>query len=140
MGAAVTKLEVVQHRVVVFGETLVCVLDGGHIGAHLVGVVRHLDNSLVGVLGRRGGISAQALQQGSRKARHLFHIVVGADTGCFIGDGCVLLDGIRTVLKQRFNAADALLKRSALGDGLGNGSPDTGRSDYFFERTDKTAA
>ena len=54
--AAVPQLEVVQHRVVVFGETLVCVLDGGHIGAHLVGVVRHLDNGLICVPGRRGGV------------------------------------------------------------------------------------
>ena len=132
MGAAVPQLEVVQHRVVIFGETLVCVLDGGHIGAHLVGVVRHLDNSLVGVLGRRGGVPAKALKQGGRKARYLLHVAVGRYTGrpeCLIGRRSHLGSAS---LKQRFNAADALLNGSALGHRLAQrcANPRCGNSNF----------
>ena len=104
-GATVTKFEVVQHRIVLFGKALIGVLDILHVGAHLVGVVRHISQGHVGNLGGCGGITAQTLQQAGRKPGHGFHVVVGRKSRRL---PCVLrisLDGVGVILEQGFHTA-----------------------------------
>ena len=116
-GAAVPQLQVVQHSIVLLGEALVSVLDGLHIGAELVCVVRHVDQGHVRDGGRLCGVTAQAADQRGGEAGHLLHIGVGGEARC--AECCVRIGLYHTgiFLEQGLHAADALLQRSPLADG-----------------------
>ena len=107
--AAVAQLEVVEHRVVLLGKTLVGILNGGHIRAHLIGVVGHIRDCHIRILCGFLGIAAEGLDQACGKARHRFHVFVSGKTSRFVCVGGVPLDLLRGVLEQRVNAADQLL-------------------------------
>ena len=117
LGSAVPQLQVVQHGIVLLSETLVSVLDGLHIGAELVGVVRHIDQRHVRDGSRLCGVTAQAADQRSREAGHLLHIGVGGEASC--AECCVRIGLYHTgiFLEQGLHAADALFQRSPLVDG-----------------------
>ena len=107
--AAVAQLEVVEHRVVLLGKTLVGILNGGHIRAHLVGVIGHIRNCHIRIFGGLLGIAAEGLDEACGEARHRFHVLVGGKTGRFVCVGGVPLDLLRGVLEQGVNTADQLL-------------------------------
>lgn len=50
--AAVAQLEVIEHRIVLLGKALVGILNGGHIRAHLVGVIGHIRDCHIRIFGR----------------------------------------------------------------------------------------
>ena len=132
LGTAVAELEVVQHGVVVFREALVGILDRLHAGAHFVGVVRHLYDGLVGIAGRGLRVAAEPLQQRGRKARHLFHVVVGRHARRAVSFVCRCNDLAGAVLEQRLHTAQALLQGCALGQGLAQRRADAGGCDDAF--------
>ena len=106
--AAVAQLEVVEHGVVLLGKALVGVLDGGHIRAHLVGVIGHIRNGHVSVFHSLFRIAAERLDQRCGKARDRFHVLVGGKTCRFVCVSGIPLDLLRGVLEQGVNAADQL--------------------------------
>ena len=111
LGAAVAELEVVQHRVIAASKRLIRLLDGLDVGAHLVGVVRHVDDGLIAHLCGLGGVPAKRTDQRGREARDLVHIVVRADAGRLVRFGRVLLHSAGSALEQGVDAADRLLPR-----------------------------
>ena len=74
--AAVAEFQVVQHRIVLLGKALVGVLDGGHIRAHLIGVIGHIRNGHVSVFHSFFGIAAERLNQACGEAGDRLHVVV----------------------------------------------------------------
>ena len=117
LGAAVAQLQVVQHGVVLLGEALVGVLDGLHICAELVGVVRHVDHGHVRDRGRLCRVTAQAADQRGGEAGHLLHVGVGGEARRAEGRISVCLYHPGVVLEQGLHAADALFQRGPLADG-----------------------
>ena len=137
LGAAVAQLEVVQHGVVAFGKPLIGVLDGLHVGAHLVGVVRHVGEGSVGRLGRCGGIAGQTGHQRRRKAGGLLHIVVGRQpcrAESVLGVG---LDGVGGIAIQRLHAAEGLFQRRALLHGVQQDLAQPRRGQRLFGTADQ---
>ena len=140
--AAVAQLEVIEHRIVLLGETLVGILNGGHIRAHLVGVIGHIRDCHIRILCGFLGITAERLDQACGKARDRLHVLVGGKASRFVCVGGVPLDLLRGVLEQSVNTADQLLVVSIGGDDLfaelhgggtcGNGHS-TERHTYGFE-------
>ena len=116
--AAVAELEVVEHGVVLLGETLVCVLDGGHIRTHLIGIIGHIRDCHIRILGGFLGIAAERLDQACGKARDRLHVLVGGKTGRFVCVGGIPLDLLRGVLEQGIHTADHLLVVCIGGDDL----------------------
>ena len=109
LGAAIAQLKIVQHGVVLLCKALVGILDGRHVGAHLIGVVAHVGHGTVGVCCGLGCIAAQGLEQGRGEAGDRLHVLVGAEARglvCLVG---VLLHLLRALLKERVHAADELL-------------------------------
>ena len=107
--AAVAQLEVIEHRIVLLGKTLVGILNGGHIRAHLVGVVGHIRDCHIRILCGFLGIAAEGLDEACGEARDRLHVLVGRKSCRFVCVGGVPLDLLRGVLEQRVNAADQLL-------------------------------
>ena len=107
--AAIAQLEVVKHRVVLLGKSLIGILNGGHIRAHLVGVIGHIRNCHVRILGGFLGITAERLDQACGEARDRFHVFVGRKAGRFVCVGGIPLNLLRGVLEQGVNTADQLL-------------------------------
>ena len=107
--AAVAQLEVVEHRVVLLGKTLIGILNGGHIRAHLVGVIGHIRDCHIRILCGFLGITAERLDQACGKARDRLHVLVGRKSCRFVCVGGVPLDLLRGVLEQGVNTADQLL-------------------------------
>ena len=114
--AAVAQLEVVEHRVVLLGKTLVGILNGGHIRTHLIGVVGHIRDCHIRILCGFLGITAERLDQACGKARDRLHVLVGGKTGRFVCIGGVPLNLLRGVLEQGIHTADQLLVVSIGGD------------------------
>ena len=114
--AAVAQLEVIEHRIVLLGETLVGILNGGHIRAHLVGVIGHIRNCHIRILCGFLGITAERLDQACGKARDRLHVLVGGKASRFVCVGGVPLDLLRGVLEQSVNTPDQLLVVSIGGD------------------------
>ena len=106
---AVAQLEVVEHRVVLLGKALVGILNGGHIRAHLVGVIGHIRDCHIRILGGFFGITAERLDQACGKARDRLHVLVGGKSCRFVCIGGIPLDLLRGVLEQGIHAADQLL-------------------------------
>ena len=79
--AAVAELQVVQHIVVLLGKTLIGVLDGPKVGAHLVRVVGHVRDGLIRYVGGKVGITAEGVNQARGKAGHEVHVLVARHTG-----------------------------------------------------------
>ena len=135
--AAVAELEVVQHGIVLLRKALIGILDGCHVSAHLVSVVRHVHHGHVGQLRSGVCVLTHAGQQTGGKAGGLLHVFVGGQTHrpvrlCGIVKNSLLglhqrcifvFDGIHRFAhglgiffyaasartEQRFDAADALL-------------------------------
>ena len=107
--AAVAQFEVVEHRVVLLGKTLIGILNGGHIRAHLIGVVGHIRDCHIRILCGFLGIAAEGLDEACGKARDRLHVLVGGKSCRFVCVGGVPLDLLRGVLEQGVNAADQLL-------------------------------
>ena len=116
--SAVAQLQVVQHGVVGLGEALIGVLDAGHVRAHLIGVVGHVRNSLVGLPSRCGRVAAQRLQQGCGEAGDGLHVLVRAQTGSLVGVVGILLHLRGGLLEQGVHAADQLLLLGKAHNGL----------------------
>ena len=114
--AAVAQLEVVEHRVVLLGKTLIGILNGGHIRTHLIGVVGHIRNRHIRILCGFFCIAAERLDQACGKARDRLHVLVGGKTGRFVCVGGIPLNLLRGVLEQSANTADQLLVVSIGGD------------------------
>ena len=116
-GTAIAQLQVIQHGVVLFGETLVSIGDPLHVGAELIGVIGHICQRHVGNFRRLGGIPAQALQQGCRKAGDLLHIAIGGHSSSLV---CLLRIGNHRggrILEQCFDATQTLLQIGSGHDG-----------------------
>ena len=107
--AAVAQFEVVEHRVVLLGKTLIGILNGGHIRAHLIGVVGHIRDCHIRILCGFLGIAAEGLDEACGKARDRLHVLVGGKSCRFVCVGGVPLDLLRGALEQGVNAADQLL-------------------------------
>ena len=116
--AAVAQLEVVEHRVVLLGKTLVGILNGGHIRAHLVGVIGHIRDCHIRILCGFLGIAAERLDEACGEARHRFHVLIGRESCRFVCVGGVPLNLLRGVLEQSVNTADQLLVVSIGGNDL----------------------
>jgi len=109
LGAAVAEFQVVQHRIVLLGKSLVCVLDESDIRTHLIGIIRHIGNGHIRILYCRLGISSKGRNKGGRKRCDRGHIVVCRHTRRLIGVVCIFLQCSRGILKQRIDTADQLL-------------------------------
>ena len=140
--AAVAQLEVVEHRVVLLGKTLVGILNGGHIRAHLIGVIGHIRDCHIRILCGLLGIAAERLDEACGEARNRLHVLVGGKSCRFVCVGGVPLDLLRGVLEQGVNATDQLLVVSIGGDnffaelhggGTCGNSHGTERHTYGFE-------
>ena len=107
--AAVAQLEVVEHRVVLLGKTLIGILNGGNIRAHLIGVVGHIRDCHIRILGGFLGIAAEGLDEACGKARDRFHVLIGRESCRFVCVGGIPLNLLRGVLEQSVNTADQLL-------------------------------
>ena len=116
--AAVAQLEVIEHRIVLLGKALVGILNGGHIRAHLIGVVGHIRNCHIRILCGFFGIAAERLDQACGEARDRLHVLVGRKPCRFVCVGGIPLDLLRGVLEQGVNTADQLLVVSIGGDDL----------------------
>ena len=116
--AAVAQFEVVEHRVVLLGKTLIGILNGGHIRAHLVGVIGHIRDCHIRILGGFLGITAERLDQARREARDRLHVLVGRESCRFVCIGGIPLNLLRGVLEQGVNTADQLLVVCIGGDDL----------------------
>ena len=64
LSAAVAEFQVVQHRVVLLGKTLVGVLDESDVRTHLIGIIRHIGNSHIRILYCRLSISSKGRNKG----------------------------------------------------------------------------
>ena len=115
---AVAQLEIVEHRVVLLGKTLIGILNGGHIRAHLVGVIGHIRDCHIRILCGLFGIAAEGLDEACGKARDRLHVLVGRKSCRFVCIGGIPLDLLRGVLEQSVNTADQLLIVSIGGDDL----------------------
>ena len=140
LGAAVAEFQVVQHRVVLLGKALVGVLDGRHVAAHLVGVVRHIGDCHVGVFHGLFRIAAQGGDQACGEAGDSLHIVVRRHPRRLVGVRRVLLHCLRGILEQGVDAADQLLVVRVGGDDFlaelhGGGSG--GHNDRAHRRADR---
>ena len=131
--AAVAELEVVQHGIVLLGKALIGVLDGGHVSAHLVGVVGHVHHGHVGQLRSGVGILAHAGQQTGGKAGGLLHVFVGGQTHRPVRLCSVGLDRISALFEQGLHAADALLQCAAKVQGIRDHLADARSSDHLFQ-------
>ena len=139
---AVAQLEVVEHRVVLLGKTLIGILNGGHIRAHLIGVVGHIRDCHIRILCGFLGIAAEGLDEACGKARDCLHVLVGRKSCRFVCVGGIPLNLLRGVLEQGVDTADQLLVVRIGGDDLfaelhgggtcGNGHC-TERHTYGFE-------
>ena len=109
LGPAVAKRQVVQHGHIALGESAIRVLYELHAGAHLVGIVRHVDDRAVGVGGSLVCVVAERLQQRSREAGGQLHVLVRAHLGSLVRHGCVLHHGVSRALEKRLDAASGLL-------------------------------
>ena len=116
--AAVAQLEVVEHRVVLLGKALVGILNGGHIRAHLIGVIGHIRNRHIRILCGFFCIAAERLDQACGKARDRFHVLIGRESCRFVCVGGIPLDLLRGVLEQGIHTADQLLVVRIGGDDL----------------------
>ena len=116
--ATVAQLEVVEHRIVLLGETLIGILNGGHIRTHLIGVVGHIRDCHIRILCGFLGIAAKRLDEACREPCDRFHVLVGRKSCRFVCVGGVPLDLLRGVLEQGVNTADQLLIVCISGDDL----------------------
>ena len=103
---AVPELEVIEHCIVLLCKAGVCVLNGGHVRAHFVGVVGHIRNCHVRILGGFLRVSAEGGNKARRKARHGFHVLVGGKPGGLVCVVRILHYLTGAILKERLNAAD----------------------------------
>ena len=110
LGATVAELQVVQHRVVLFREALVRVLDHVHGRAHFVRVVGHVGDGHVRHFCSFLGVAAEGLEQGRREGRHGAHVVIGGHTRRLVGSVRCRDDGIRAVAEEGLDAAYVLLE------------------------------
>ena len=116
--AAIAQLEVVEHCVVLLGKALVGILNGGHIRAHLVGVIGHIRDCHIRILCGFLGIAAEGLDQACGEACDRLHVLVGGKTGRFVCVGGIPLNLLRGVLEQGVDTADQLLVVRIGGDDL----------------------
>ena len=114
--AAVAQLEVVEHGVVLLGKALVGILNGGHIRAHLVGVIGHIRDCHIRILCGLFGIAAERLDEACGEARDRLHVLVGRESCRFVCVGGIPLNLLRGVLEQSVNTADQLFIVSIGGD------------------------
>ena len=134
--AAVAKLQVIEHGIVLLCKTLISSLYQADIRTHLVCVVRHVNNCRISIFDRFCRISAERGNERSGKTRCRFHVFVCRHSGCFVSVVCVfqrfvlrrsqffilgasscnclplllckLLKSQTAVAEERFNAADKL--------------------------------
>ena len=109
LGAAVAQLQVVQHGVVLFRKTLIRNLDGAHIRAHLVCVIRHILDGRIGKVSRSRRVSLQALKQACGEPGDRFHVIIRGKPRCPEALLCVGLHLPRGCFEQGFHTADQLL-------------------------------
>ena len=57
--AAISQLEIIKHGIILLGKALICVLNGLHIRAHLVGIIRHIEDRLISQTSGLLGIAAE---------------------------------------------------------------------------------
>ena len=128
--SAITELEVVEHRVVLAGKSHVCRLDHGHVCAHLVRVVAHVLQRLIGCSCCLGRVTVQRLQQGGREARHGLHVFVRRHARRLECVVRVLDDGVRRIAEEGLYASDRLLKVGRAHDRTLEHLPDTESRDH----------
>ena len=109
LGTAVTQLQVIEHGVVLLCEALIRRLYGRHVGAHLIGVVRHVGDCHIGVSHRLLGVSAQRGDKARGEGRDRLHVLVGGKARRPVRVRCVFLQPARRFLKECIYAADELL-------------------------------
>ena len=103
---AIPELEVIEHCIVLLCKAGVCVLNGGHVRAHFVGVIGHIRNCHVRILGGFLRVSAEGGNEARRKARHGFHVLVSGKPGGLVCVVRILHYLTGAILKERLNAAD----------------------------------
>ena len=118
LGAAVAQLQVVQHGVILLGKPLIGRLDRGHVGTHLVGVVRHIRNGHVRILDRLFRVPAKGRDQACRERRDCLHVLVGRKARRLVRAFGILLQFPGGVLEQGVDTADQLLIIRKSGDDL----------------------
>ena len=116
--AAVAQFEVVEHRVVLLGKSLVSPLDRLHVRTHFVGVIGHIRDCHIRILCGFLGIAAERLDEACGEARDRLHVLVGGKSCRFVCIGGVPLDLLRGVLEQGIHTADQLLVVCIGGDDL----------------------
>ena len=108
--STIAQLQVVKHGVVLFRKTLIGVLNILDIRAHLVCIIRHIDDRLIGSLRRFLRVSVQRLQQGRRERRCLFHVLIRGNARSFERVIGILDHFIGAILEQRLDASNRLLQ------------------------------
>ena len=106
---AVTELEVVQHGVVLHGESAIRILDKLKVCAHFVRVVGHIHNRAVRIGRSLVGVVAERFNQAGRKTRGEFHVLVRRHTSGGVGICRICLYRLRGFAEQGINTADKLL-------------------------------
>lgn len=97
-------------------KALVGILNGGHIRAHLVGVIGHICDCHIRILCGLFGIAAERLDEACGEARDRFHVLIGRESCRFVCVGGIPLNLLRGVLEQSVNTADQLFIVSIGGD------------------------
>ena len=103
---AIPELEVIEHCIVLLCKAGVCVLNRGHVRAHFVGVIGHIRNCHVRILGGFLRVPAEGGDKARGKPGHGFHILVCREPGGLVCVGRVLHDFPGAILKERLNAPD----------------------------------
>ena len=105
----VTELEVVQHGVVLHGESTIRILDKLKVRTHFVRVIGHIHNRAVRIGRGLIGVVAERFNQAGRKTRGEFHVLVRRHTSSGVGVCRIRLYRLRGFAEQSINTADKLL-------------------------------
>ena len=138
LGSAITEFQVVQHRIIAFGKSLICRLDGLHVRAHLVGIVCHVNHSSICHFGGCGCVSVHRGDQCCGKRCDVLHVFVCGYACGLVRFRRIPLDYVSIFPEQCFNTAKALLEFRAfvyaVADKLTNGGTHTDRSSSGKQR------
>jgi len=114
----ITKLQVIEHRIITACQALIRLLDRTDIRAHLVSIIGHILHSGIAELGRRLSVTAKRLDKRSAEAGDGIHILVSAHSSRLIGVISVILHDASGILEKRLHAAHKLLVLRVRFDGL----------------------
>ena len=126
-GARISQSEIIEHGEVSSTETPVCVLNGFHIRAELVGVVRHVDHGHVRQLCRSCLVSFNSGDHGGRCGDGALHEGVHVLPRCHRGRLRIFHHLCGGIAVQRLDTACELFKFRVSIYGLCGDSADTCR-------------